>query len=47
MSKHTGRAATWERERDHRGVAGLLPYISGWEDVKEAFAEYCSARPDG
>ena len=41
MSKYRGRAAAIKRERDHHSIASLLPYISGWEDVKEAFAEYC------
>jgi hypothetical protein len=41
MSKYKGRAAGVQREPDHQGIASLLPYISGWEDVKEAFAEYC------
>jgi hypothetical protein len=41
MSNYKGRAATVQRERDHHGIAILLSYISGWEDVKEAFAEYC------
>jgi hypothetical protein len=42
LSGTRGRTITSEREPDHRVIAGLLAYISGWEDVQEAFAKYCS-----